>query len=830
MAPSAPDSGDDLLVRLERPLSYALRNPSRVKDLESSLAGLLQQAPKAKRGNWWVDFRGLCKGLDQLDPEARLQRIRALLSVLERWKQEYPRPRLESVAARNANPEAARNAKRSAARNANPAAEQSKNKVETAALPLQYLKGVGPWVAEKLSHQGILSAEDLLFHLPHRYEDRRDFAAVSSLTPGQRATVMGEIVVAGAGRPRHSRMRTYEMIVDDGTGTLTAKWFHYQGDWLEKRFHQGQKVILNGVPRLFGGKVEMQHPDAEVVEQDEDPSGFARLIPIYPSTEGLFQKTIRGATAQALEKLADQVPDALPAELCQRRQLLPLAEALRQVHFPPQEAVLEDLNQQRSPGHRRLIYDEFFFLEVGLALQRQGVIEEPAIPVSGGGRLMDRLRERLPFTLTGAQERVLGEILADLKRPHPMHRLLQGDVGSGKTVVAVLAALAAIEDGLQAAIMAPTEILSEQHYLTMHRFMEDVGARVVLLSAAVRGAARKKVLAQIAAGSVDIVVGTHAVIQDKVEFKRLGLGIVDEQHRFGVLQRAKLRAKAMKETTPHVLVMTATPIPRTLAMTAYGDLDLSVIDEKPPGRQRVTTRIFPEKKRAEVYRLVREQVEQGRQAFVVYPLVEESETLDLKDATRMAEHFQREVFPDLRVGLLHGRMKTPDKEAVMRAVVAGGIQILVATTVIEVGIDVPNATVMLVENAERFGLSQLHQMRGRIGRGPDPSSCLLLAQYTRSDDAWRRLRVMEETDDGFRIAEEDLAIRGPGELLGTRQSGVPDFRVASLARDAKVLSEAREDAFALVREDPELSRPEHRRIREVLLQRWGKRLRLARVG
>jgi len=827
MAPSAPDSRDDLLARLERPLRFAARQGpqklSRIKDLETSLAGLLEQAPKAKRGNWWVDFHGLLKGLDQLAPEARLQRVQALVKLLERWK--HDDPRLGSVAARSAS--------HSVDRSAGPTTAPSKEEAETAALPLQYLKGVGPWVAEKLSHRGILTAEDLLFLLPHRYEDRRDFAAISSLRPGARATVMGEIVVAGAARLRGSRMRTFELIVDDGTGTLTAKWFHYQGDWLEKRFRQGQKVILSEVPRLFGGRLEMHHPDVEAADEGEaeaERTEFARLVPIYPSTEGLFQKTIRRAAAQALEKMADQVPDVLPLELCQRRQLLPLAEALRQVHSPPLEAILEDLNLQRSPGHRRLIYDEFFFLEVGLALQRRGVIEEPAIPVSGQGRLMNRLLERLPFTLTGAQQRVLGEILADLKRPHPMHRLLQGDVGSGKTVVAVLAALAAVEDGLQVAIMAPTEILSEQHYLTMHRFLEDVGARVVLLSAAVRGAARKKVLAQIAAGSVDIVVGTHAVIQEKVEFKRLGLGVVDEQHRFGVLQRAKLRAKAMKETTPHVLVMTATPIPRTLAMTAYGDLDLSVIDEKPPGRQRVTTRIFPEKKRAEVYRLVREQVEQGRQAFVVYPLVEESETLDLKDATRMAEHFQREVFPDLRVGLLHGRMKTPEKEAVMRAVVAGGIQILVATTVIEVGIDVPNATVMLVENAERFGLSQLHQMRGRIGRGPDPSSCLLLAQYTRSDDAWRRLKVMEETDDGFRIAEEDLAIRGPGELLGTRQSGVPDFRVASLVRDAKVLSEAREDAFALVREDPELRQPEHRRIREVLLQRWGKRLRLARVG
>jgi len=815
MPAPGPVSSEDLLARLERPLRFASRQSpaklSRIKDLEGSLSQLILQVPKNQRGSLWVEFQGLLKGLDRLEPGPRLQRIQALLRVLERWKQEGLR--LGAAAPRAAAPRATA-------------------PLETA-LPLQYLKGVGPWVAEKLSHRGILTAEDLLFHLPHRYEDRRDFASISSLRPGERATIMGEIAVLGASRLRGSRVRTFEMMVDDGTGTLTAKWFHYQGDWLEKRFQRGQKVILSEVVRMFGGRLEMHHPDVEVVEgkgEEEDRSEFGCLVPVYPSTEGLFQKTIRKATQQALERLAETLPDGIPEELRVRRNLLPLAEALRQVHYPPNDADLEALNFQRSPGHRRLIYDEFFFLEAGLALQRRGVIEEPAIPVSGQGRLMNRLRERLPFTLTRAQERVSGEILADLQRPHPMHRLLQGDVGSGKTVVAVLAALAAVEDGLQVAIMAPTEILSEQHYLTMHRFLEEVGARVVLLSAAVRGEARKKVLTQIAAGSVDIVVGTHAVIQDQVEFKRLGLGIVDEQHRFGVMQRAKLRAKAMKEATPHVLVMTATPIPRTLAMTAYGDLDLSVIDEKPPGRQAISTRVFPEKKRTEVYRRVREQVEQGRQAFVVYPLVEESEKMNLKDATRMAEHFQKDVFPDLRVGLLHGRMKAQEKEAVMRAVAAGDVQILVATTVIEVGIDVPNATVMLVENAERFGLSQLHQLRGRIGRGPCPSFCLLLAQYTRSDEAGQRLRMMEETDDGFRIAEEDLAIRGPGELLGTRQSGVPDFRVASLVRDAKVLAEARQDAFALVQQDPDLSRPEHRLIREVLLRRWGRRLRLARVG
>jgi ATP-dependent DNA helicase RecG len=397
-------------------------------------------------------------------------------------------------------------------------------------------------------------------------------------------------------------------------------------------------------------------------------------------------------------------------------------------------------------------------------------------------------------------------------------------------VVAVMAALHAVDAGIQVAIMAPTEILAEQHYLNMHALLEKAGVRVLLLSAAVRGKHRKKALEEIEQGQVDIVVGTHAVIQEKVNFKRLGFGIIDEQHRFGVLQRARLKAKGAEGTTPHVLVMTATPIPRSLAMTVYGDLDLSVLDEMPPGRQPVLTQVFPEKDRREVYAIVRDEVEKGGQVFVVYPLVEESEKLDLMDATRMAEHFQKEIFPQFRVSLLHGRMKPDEKESIMRSFKDKQIDILVATTVIEVGIDVPNASIMLLEHAERFGLSQLHQLRGRVGRGERKSRCLLLAQYTRSDDAWRRLKIMEQTNDGFRIAEEDLAIRGPGEFLGTRQSGIPDFRIANIMRDAKVLSEARKDAFSLIEKDPELEKSDHRTLRKVLIKKWGKRIKMARVG
>jgi ATP-dependent DNA helicase RecG len=824
-----PSSLEAVLLTLERPLKYVSRknfaNLSRVKDLEQSLRQVLADMPKESLGNeLWKEIAQSIEGLDRISPSAKRNRIRKLLFLIESAKS-------------GKSPVAIR---------------EFKSAVKELSVPVQYLKGVGPRVAQMLERRELRTVEDVLYHLPARWEDRRELVTISRVRPGERVTVKGEIVAVGLPR-RKAKMRAFEMAVDDGTGTLICKWFHYQGDYLEKRYHKGQHVIITEVPRLYGGKMEMHHPDVEIIsegsilrssrtatakdeygrdehDEDHDDLDHLRIVPIYPATEGLYQKTLRRIIRQALDGYLHLVPDVVPPSLRKNRGLPDIAGALRQVHAPDMHADVQELNRFRSPAHKRLVYEEFFLLELCLALQRQGIIEEPAIPISGSGRLAQNLLSRLPFKLTSAQDRVIEEISKDLKRPRPMHRLLQGDVGSGKTVVAVLAALYAVEDNLQVAIMAPTEILAEQHYLNMHRFLEDAGVRVILLSAAVRGTARKQALFEIEQGRVDIVVGTHAVIQEKVKFARLGLGIIDEQHRFGVLQRARLKAKGAEGTTPHVLVMTATPIPRTLAMTVYGDLDLSVLDEMPPGRQPVLTQVFPEKDRREVYAIVREEVERGGQVFVVYPLVEESRKLDLMDATRMAEHFQNDIFPQFRVGLLHGRMKPEEKEFIMRAFKAKELDILVATTVIEVGIDVPNASIMLTEHAERFGLSQLHQLRGRVGRGERKSRCLLLAQYTRSDDAWRRLKIMEETNDGFRIAEEDLAIRGPGEFLGTRQSGLPDFRIANILRDAKVLSEARTDAFRLIEQDPELEKPEHQLLKQVLIKRWGKRINLARVG
>jgi ATP-dependent DNA helicase RecG len=481
----------------------------------------------------------------------------------------------------------------------------------------------------------------------------------------------------------------------------------------------------------------------------------------------------------------------------------------------------------RSAAHKRLIFDELFYFELAMALKHKGNVLEEGIAFHATGELSGRFLSILPFGLTAAQNRVIEEIRSDMSRPSPMHRLLQGDVGSGKTVVSMAAMLTACENGYQAAMMAPTEILAEQHFRNIRRWAEALGLKTVLLSGSTRSAEKKDLVRQIEAGEIHIVVGTHALIQEGVDFRNLGLVVVDEQHRFGVVQRAALRAKG---SNPDVLVMTATPIPRTLAMTVYGDLDISVIDEMPPGKKPVKTKVFYEKERPRVYEIIRKEAVKGNQVFIVYPLVEESEALDLKDATRMAEHLQKDVFPELRIGLIHGRMKGQEKDDIMKSFNDRRLDVLVSTTVIEVGIDIPQASLMVIEHAERFGLAQLHQLRGRVGRSDIPSYCVLMTDYRGSENARKRLRIMEQTNDGFRIAEADLEIRGPGEFMGTRQSGFPDFRVANILRDGRLLNDARTEAFQLVEKDPRLGRPEHAVLREVLLWKWEGRLDLARTG
>jgi ATP-dependent DNA helicase RecG len=695
--------------------------------------------------------------------------------------------------------------------------------------PIQYVKGVGPKLAKLFQKKGILTVEDALYFLPRCYEDRRNIKRISELKAGRKETGFGEILLSGIALYRSKKKRVFEVVVGDGSGTITLKWFHGNERYLRERFKKGRQLIFSGDVRWFNYQREIHHPDVEVVDGDieKDYLNFKRIVPIYSETEGLYQRTLRRLMKTILEGYADELSSPLPPEITERQALIDFSEAFRRVHFPPEGESIDALNLQRSDGHRRIIFDEFFFLELGMALKKKGVALETGISFRTEGFLSKKLLDQLDFKLTRAQERAWAEIKEDLEKPHPMNRLIQGDVGSGKTVVAVLTCLQVIECGYQAALMAPTEVLAEQHFLNLRRWLEPLRVRVGLLTSSVKGPEREDLHQRVRTGDFQLVVGTHAVIQEAVEFNRLGLAIIDEQHKFGVVQRGLLKKKG---ESPDVLVMTATPIPRTLAMTIYGDLEISLIDEMPPGRVPVETRVFPEPARARVYRIVEEEVRKGRQAFIVYPLVEESEKLDLMDATRMAEHLQKEIFPEFRVGLLHGRMRSDEKEAIMMEVKKGRIHILVATTVIEVGVDIPNASLMVVEHAERFGLSQLHQLRGRIGRGCYPSKCILLAQYRSSDEARVRLRAMEKTNDGFKIAEEDLALRGPGEFFGIRQSGLPDLRVAHLIRDTPILIEARKEAFRLVEDDPELSQPTHRRMKDLFRKRWEGRMELAAIG
>lgn len=677
--------------------------------------------------------------------------------------------------------------------------------------PLQFLKGVGPRKAADLRRAGLVTVEDLLYRLPFRYEDRSRMQPIASLRPGQRAAVLGEITAAHVATTRRRGFKIFHAIVADRSGAVRCTWMNQP--FLADILRPHLVVVVFGDVKLDSTGLHFMNPEYELVPPGEapgdDPAGIhtGRIVPFYEKTGTVTPNMQRRLVRQALDLLPGELPDLLPAELRARLALVPRRAAVEHAHFPPNDVSIDALNAFRTPAQRRLIFEEFFLYQIGHAWRRHAASAElkPYVP-----EVDDRIRASaariLPFKLTPGQRQALKEIVDDMRRPRPMNRLLQGDVGAGKTIVALLAAIVAMENGLQVAFMAPTEILAAQHYRTVARLLAPSRFRVELLTGSTPGLQKHTLLANLARGTTNLVVGTHALVQENVTFHKLGLVVIDEQHRFGVAQRAALRAKGLR---PDVLLMTATPIPRTLALTDYSELDVSRIPDLPPGRVPVRTLVKPESRRDDIYRLAREQLEAGRQAYVIYPLVEESEKIDLKSATAMADHLQQEVFPAFRVALLHGRMKQEVKDHIMNAFAAGQIHVLVSTTVVEVGVDVPNASVMIVEHAERFGLSQLHQLRGRVGRGPWESYCILIYQAPWTDDARERLKVMASTNDGFVIAERDLELRGPGDFFGTRQSGLPRLRTGDLLRDRDLMEEAHREARRLVEEGgltPELLR------------------------
>lgn len=722
---------------------------------------------------------------------------------------------------------------------------------------VKFVKGVGPRVAEWLEHKNIRTVDDLLYYLPFRYEDRLNPCGIGQLRPGEMAAVIAE--VRGFGMFKTRRMPIFRLVAGQGRDKLECVWFN--GNYLRNRFKTGQMVALYGkVEEGWKGRgLQIAQPQFEILDEAETDGELnqngapaveslevGRIVPIYGSAADgkLTSRWFRRVINTALQNLASAIPDGLPAAMCRRLNLPDRRAAFQRVHFPPIEEKFADLEAFKTLAHRRLIFEELFFLQVGMQLRRRSVRQSTGIAFELTDKVREALKKILPFHPTAAQKRVLKEIAEDMRRPAPMRRLLQGDVGSGKTIVALQAAVIAIENGYQVALMAPTEILATQHYLSARRTLEQAGYRVILLTGSLEESRKRSARRHIAQGDVHLVIGTHALIQEKVEFSKLGLVIVDEQHRFGVMQRFKLMKKG--EAEPDTLVMTATPIPRTLALTLYGDLDTSVLDELPPGRTSITTRQISDQRADEVWAFVRKQVAAGRQAYVVYPVIEgtpsEEQELEfteapavsksgLKAAMQMHEELRSRVFPDLRVGLLHGRLSPEEKEETMRQFQAGEISILVATTVIEVGVDVPNASVMVIEHAERFGLSQLHQLRGRIGRGAAKSYCILMTGGKVSPEGERRLNEMVRTQDGFEIAELDLQLRGFGELFGTRQAGFSTFRLANPVRDRKLLELAKTEAVKVVAEtDPELTAADRRQIMEHWRTHWQRRYGLVEVG
>ncbi|HEX8815964.1 MAG TPA: ATP-dependent DNA helicase RecG [Terriglobales bacterium] len=716
---------------------------------------------------------------------------------------------------------------------------------------VQYVKGVGPRAGEILANKGIQTVDDLLHYLPFRYEDRLNPKGIAELRAGEMATVIAEVRTSGLFRTR--RMPIFQMTAGQGRARLKCLWFN--GAYLRDRFKPGQLLALYGKVEEDerSGELQLIQPQFEILDDPEETGNgndvaekkiaasleIGRIVPIYESAgQGkLTPRWFRRIIHTTLESLIPEMPDPIPRAVREHLSLISPREALKQVHWPDVGESLGALQASRTPAHIRLIFEELFFIELGLELKRREQKAQTGIAFKLDDRVRNAIKRILPFHPTAAQKRTLKEIAGDMEKPYPMRRLLQGDVGSGKTIVAFEAAIIAIENGYQVALMAPTEILALQHHFSARKILEGAGYRVVLLTGSLDSGRKRDVRRHISQGNAQLIIGTHALIEQVVEFDNLGLVIVDEQHRFGVMQRFKLMKKSgdpaisQRPPEPDVLVMTATPIPRTLALTLYGDLDVSVIDELPPGRTPIVTRRVSDDQAEEVWKFVRKQITAGHQAYVVYPVIEENEENELKAAIQMHRMLREKIFPDRHVGLLHGRMQPDEKEAVMRDFQSGAIEILVSTTVIEVGVDVSNATVMVIEHAERFGLSQLHQLRGRIGRGAAKSYCVLMTGGKVSEDGERRLDAMARTNDGFQIAELDLELRGPGEFFGTRQAGIPSFRVANIIRDRQLLEAAKREAAAvLAGPSADISADEISRALYHMRTRWQKTYGLVEVG
>jgi ATP-dependent DNA helicase RecG len=702
--------------------------------------------------------------------------------------------------------------------------EKKKDQLTT---PILNLKGVGPKTVTMLENKGIKTIADLFWFLPVRYMDKSVIKPLCELTVGEKATVIARVVASRSLFFRHSRKKAYEAIVSDETGSISIKWFQWTHEYLKKVCKKGNLLMLTGGITTFGNRFQMVHPEINILGDESEAEDRKTIAPIYPEIEGLKQGTLRILIKEAFENYGLNIESIVPQEAEKIYGLIPLKEAFLKIHFPDED-FLKNQGEEvswRQTYINRLIFEEYFLFQLALLIKKEKMKKDRGINFKFNGTYYRKFKANLPFELTGAQKKVIKEIKRDMGNDIPMNRILQGDVGSGKTICAVAASLIAVDNDYQTALMAPTEILAEQHYLTMHKYFDEMGISLVFLRGNM-GANRKNVLEGIKNGKTKVIIGTHAIIQKDVIFKKLGFVIIDEQHRFGVLQRKTLKEKGSGDRhsgsgkidfTPHVLVMTATPIPRTLSMVLYGDLDISIIDEMPKNRQQIQTKVLQDKNKATAYKIVENELKKGRQAYIVYPLVEESSKIELLNAKEMSIHLQKSVFSSYRVGILHGRMKPEEKENVMAGFKKKEIDVLVCTTVIEVGIDVPNASVIMIENAERFGLSQLHQLRGRVGRGSYSSRCILITSEKRTEIAVKRLKVIEDTTDGFKISEEDMKLRGPGDMVGVRQAGLPDFRIGDIVRDMAIMVRARKVAEEIILK---ITAKDLDTIHEKAIERW----------